>query len=258
MISPGALDLNHVCAWDSTVAGWNTFKLEGLVGNNFAANKIYLTLTDSVGNPVSASWNNVPVTIGTEVDIRSVSFADRPNFLLTFQGMTGTIQYADIIVTFDGHPVQTCFWFKAKESLSNGTQCLSNLTFTATMEQNMTAPYVYRYTSSFQQLKFTAKQPSAPSCALNYTIVSEPGAVQALTASNKATASVTVSFQPPASNGGSAITYFEYSINAGGSWITLTDATFVSGTWSAVVKGPVNSVSVRAVNFVGPGPDASA
>ncbi|AGZ42862.1 fibronectin type III domain-containing protein [Actinoplanes friuliensis] len=69
---------------------------------------------------------------------------------------------------------------------------------------------------------------------------------------------IALSFAPPATDGGSAITGYEASTDNGTTWAPITTAAGLLGTRTATLTGLTNgttyAVRVRAVNAVGPGP----
>ncbi|GAA2569471.1 hypothetical protein GCM10010435_49360 [Winogradskya consettensis] len=75
-------------------------------------------------------------------------------------------------------------------------------------------------------------------------------------------AQIAVSFTPPASNGGSAITGYEASTNNGTSWSALATTAGLLGARNATITGLTNGTSytvrVRAVNAVGPSPASTS
>lgn len=80
-----------------------------------------------------------------------------------------------------------------------------------------------------------------------------PGAVTA----TRGDESITLAFAAPASNGGSAITRYEYSTDGGQSWQTLATTSTppgLTGTVTGLTNGISYSVEVRAVNAVGESP----
>lgn len=258
MISPQSFVSDLVCAWDSTATRWNTLRIEQFRGPGAWADQINMTLTDSIGTPLSVEWTNLPVPFDVTMDISWVPFDQNPNLLFTFGGVVGTIEGLDVTVTFEGHPPQVCLWWTAKNTQTPTFNCTNSLNFAPSLSQDMTVPAVYTYNSTFKNITIKAKKPVANTCPLNYTTVQDPGAVQSLTVTNKATSSITVSFQAPASDGGLPILWYEYSITSGASWGILVDATVVSTTWSGTIAGPAAIVWVRAVNFAGPGNHVAA
>ena len=79
-------------------------------------------------------------------------------------------------------------------------------------------------------------------------------------------ASLTVSFTPPSSNGGSTITNYEYSTDGGTLWKALNPVSVASpftfseasDSSSTLVNGATYSVKIRARNSVGVGPESLA
>ncbi len=82
-----------------------------------------------------------------------------------------------------------------------------------------------------------------------------PGAPQDLSAQGQDSSGV-LSFSAPASDGGSPITGYEYTVDGGTTWHSLT--TTGTGPYQATISGLTNgtayTVQVRAVNEVGDGP----
>jgi predicted phage tail protein len=88
-----------------------------------------------------------------------------------------------------------------------------------------------------------------------------PGAPQGFTlAKNDAAMTATITWTPPSSTGGSAITGYRVERSAGGgkpAWSTTVAATARSQTFKSLTPGATFTLSVQAVNAVGAGPAAS-
>lgn len=73
-----------------------------------------------------------------------------------------------------------------------------------------------------------------------------------------------VTFTPPSSIGGSAITSYESSVNGGTSWVTQTTTVYIPGTGASfltitgLTNGTSYNVQLRAVNSSGPGTASTA
>jgi hypothetical protein len=69
-----------------------------------------------------------------------------------------------------------------------------------------------------------------------------------------ASGQLTVAFTPPSSNGGAAITNYQYSIDDGTNWVTPTPAVTTSPlVITGLANGQSYAVRLRAVNSAGPG-----
>ena len=75
-----------------------------------------------------------------------------------------------------------------------------------------------------------------------------PGTVNNLTAT-RGDEEVTLSWTAP-NDGGSAITDYEYSLDGGSTWTSLS-TTGTSATITGLTNGTTYSVSIRAINAVG-------
>lgn len=105
----------------------------------------------------------------------------------------------------------------------------------------------WKSTGSIKSLKITtttgAQAPSAPT-------------IGAITSGDS---SLSVPFTAPGSNGGSAITNYEYSIDNGATWITRNPQSASSPiTIGSLTNGTSYQVKVRAVNSAGPGAESAA
>jgi len=90
---------------------------------------------------------------------------------------------------------------------------------------------------------------SDPVVSKPYTVPSAPVITQIDVDGNNAT----LEYTAPASNGGQAITSYEYSIDSGASWVSTNSASVFSVQISNLVENQDYQVGVRAVNSAGPG-----
>lgn len=90
---------------------------------------------------------------------------------------------------------------------------------------------------------------SDPVVSKPYTVPSAPIITQIDVDGNNAT----LKYTAPASNGGQAITSYEYSIDSGSSWVSTNSASVFSVQISNLVENQDYQVGVRAVNSAGPG-----
>jgi hypothetical protein len=91
--------------------------------------------------------------------------------------------------------------------------------------------------------------PSDPVVSKPYTVPSAPVITQIDVDGNDAT----LAYTAPASNGGQAITSYEYSIDNGSSWVSTNSASVFTVQISNLVENQDYQVGVRAVNSAGPG-----
>jgi hypothetical protein len=85
-----------------------------------------------------------------------------------------------------------------------------------------------------------------------------PDAPTAVAANSPARGTVEISFTAPASDGGSPITNYEYSLDANAPWVPLNPADFSSPIKFSGVSEGTYTPRIRAVNVAGPGQSAAA
>lgn len=103
---------------------------------------------------------------------------------------------------------------------------------------------------------FTASG-SAIDCPENIIYAGPPGPVQSLAVNVATPLQATLTFQPPADDGGSPIRWYEVSTDGGSTWSTITATPDGNNTVTHVVNSlSAGSVTfdVRAVNLLGNGP----
>ena len=101
-----------------------------------------------------------------------------------------------------------------------------------------------------------AQGSGAESSAVTFTVVDKPGAPTVLVAIT-GTDRTSVAFTVPASDGGSAITNYEYSVDGGTTWVALNPVSTASpAVITGLREGTTYVVLLRALNSVGSG-DAS-
>lgn len=95
---------------------------------------------------------------------------------------------------------------------------------------------------------------SAASAAVNVTPVGLPGA-PTVTSVDWDDTTASIYFTPPASDGGAAITTYQYSLDAGGTWNSRSDGGTTSSpvVVSGLTTGTTYSVDLRALNSAGGG-----
>ena len=95
---------------------------------------------------------------------------------------------------------------------------------------------------------------SGPSSVVNVTPVALPGA-PTVTSIDWDDTSASIYFTPPVSDGGAAITTYQYSLNAGGTWNARADGGTTASPLviSGLTTGTTYSVDLRALNSAGGG-----
>ena len=111
---------------------------------------------------------------------------------------------------------------------------------------------------SFRVAGTNAFGTGAYSVARTATPIGPPPPPTSLVATAKAS-SADVSFTNPISDGGATITNYQYSLNNGSSWTSLSPAdTSTPVTIPGLTDGVTSSIQLRAVNSYGPGPASLA
>jgi len=94
---------------------------------------------------------------------------------------------------------------------------------------------------------------SDPVISKPYTVPGAPVITDVVVAGNEAT----VEYTTPATDGGQAITSYEYSIDNGDSWVSTNSSTVMSVQITNLVEGEEYEIAVRAVNSAGAGTAAT-
>jgi hypothetical protein len=144
-------------------------------------------------------------------------------------------------------------------SIDNGVTWL-DLPTTGTTTQTGTVTGLTNGTAYTFVVRATSENADgAASTAATATPATIPGA-PTITASTGGNGTAIVTFTAPASNGGSAITGYDYSLDGGATWLplTFTGTGPYTGTVTGLTNGTTEQVSLRARNGVGPGPASSA
>ena len=105
--------------------------------------------------------------------------------------------------------------------------------------------------------------PGPASTTVVGTTIGVPGAPSITGITTPAAKQLSVAFTPPGSDGGSAITTYQYSTDGGSTWKTRTTGSTASPILitqtsaagaTALADGTSYNVQIRAVNVIGPGP----
>ncbi|NBW91904.1 MAG: fibronectin type III domain-containing protein, partial [Actinobacteria bacterium] len=94
---------------------------------------------------------------------------------------------------------------------------------------------------------------SDPVISKPYTVPGAPIITDIVVSGNEAT----VEYTTPATDGGQAITSYEYSIDNGDSWVSTNSSTVMSVQITNLVEGEEYEIAVRAVNSAGAGDAAT-
>jgi hypothetical protein len=188
----------------------------------------------------SAPVNGAPVTVSATLhDTNGNAIANAiVNVAATTVG-SGSVGRVEIngdraSVTTDGNATYNVTSdVNGKASFTISTTEASPVTVTVTYESQSIYQSTVEFTASS---KTTSHVPGRPSIAKLTGIVS----------------GFTLSIRAPASNGGSAITSYQYSINGGAKWYSLPNRS-TSIRVSDLVRGKTYRVSVRALNVNGAG-----
>jgi len=98
---------------------------------------------------------------------------------------------------------------------------------------------------------------SAASSAVSGTPLPDPPSAPTIRTITPGNASVRITYRDPASNGGSSITGYQYSVDGGGTWLVAAGAARGTLTVTGLDNGTPVSVSIRAVNSRGGGAASS-
>jgi hypothetical protein len=182
--------------------------------------------TSASGNAVSAK----------ELTITGLSAADKDYDGTTTVSVTGTPEYSGLV----------------NSELFSVTGAVTWAFPDANVGANKTLTRTGSYDAP--STNYTVTQPSL-TASINAVV---PGA-PSISSVNAGDAQLTVTFTPPASNGGATITNYEYSTNDGSSWVTPSPANTSSPfIISGLTNGTTYDIKIRAVNSVGSGSASSA
>ena len=251
-LQPSQFAPRYACSTADGIDLWNTLQISNLVGTGSAAS-ISLTVRDGQGATVSG-WSNKSVSLATPLDMTGLDAlvsGSRPTFSFAFNGITGgTITAATISLEYKG---------KGPELCSEVTIATPSAPATTDVTINSYLIDAVAPAGTYQSQRTFSIDPSASESSASQTV---PGAPTSLSGTGLNT-SATITFTPPADDGGLAISGYRYSLNGGSSYLSLDTAVDNGdGTSSFVVDGltagSTYSVLIGAKNSLGWSASSSA
>ena len=189
------------------------------------------TRVATVANTSDIQTGSNPLLVGSEGD-SSTSF---PGYLSNFHFVKGTALYSGVSLTRPSAPIVAVANTKL---LLNFTDSANLLTDSSGTGKTVTNVGISVWDANNP---FSVSAPNAPT--LNSATAAGGGA--------------NLSWSIPSYNGGSAVTNYEYELNASGTW-TSTGSTDTTYSITGLTPGTSYSVKVRAVNSVGAGAESGS
>ena len=244
-LQPSQFAPRYACSTADGITEWSQLRLVSTSGGG-SASSVGLTVRTATGAVVSG-WSSVPVSVGGSLDMTGLDPAvsgSRPTFSFAFSGVTGTISTAVIALDYKGKGPELCVDTTATSaSPPEDASVTGTLTENLGLEESFTQTRTFRIGSSASIVEQTV-----------------PGAPRAVTGSGLNT-SASLTFQPPADDGGLPITSYAISTSGGSSWSTASEVDNGDGTYTVSISGltPGSTYDMRlaAVNDMGRGASAS-
>lgn len=246
-LQPSQFAPRYACSTTQGIDQWGILKISSLTGGG-TASSIRLTVRDANGSTVVGFTNRL-VSLNTDLDLSGMNIelsGSRPTFSFAFSGISGSITSAIIALEYKGKGPELCST-AILNSPSSATAAVIN-------SQSVDAAGLTHLYES--QRNFTIS--SAAGSGLYLTV---PSAPQNVTGTGLNT-NATVTFSPPADNGGLDLTAYQYSLDGGATYININNlADNGNGTYSFAVTGltagQTYSIKVAATNSLGRGALAS-
>jgi hypothetical protein len=251
---PSAFAPRFVCTTSGGIDRWTSLTLDSVAGGTPASQ----TLTVRTGNGDAVpGWVNVPITIGDTLSLANLSVSAtgaRPTFNIAFSGVTGSLTSSDFTILYEGRGPELCVDYTVDNTAASGApNCPVVQSVLGTLSQNVSGATSEQTPSR----SFTASG-SSSECPENIVYAGPPGPVQNLAVNPDSPLSATLTFRPPADDGGSPIRWYEVSIDGGSTWQVITAVPDGNGDVTHVMS-PLAASSytfeVRATNLLGSGPD---
>ena len=196
-------------------------------------------ITGSSSNLSPSTQRAATGATGASLDasIRTSANATVPNasLVVTATGSSGTVM-------IDGDPASSTVTGSATYDVTTNASGIADFTVTSSTPQVVTVSVTYQSTS-IGTASITFAAPTTPGRASIARLSALVGGFS-------------LRVHAPSSNGGSVITRYQYSTNAGRTWATLARGATAT-TVRRLAKGHTYLVVVRAVNVAGPGPTSS-
>lgn len=244
-LQPSQFAPRYACSTDAGITEWTELRLVSTTGGG-SAQSIALTVRRSDGTIVPG-WSATPMTVGGSRDMTgldpSVS-GSRPTFNFAFSNVTGTISTAIIALDYKGKGPELCIDATATAaSPPVDVEVTGSLTETVGVEETFT-----------QTRQFSIGSTAA------IVVQNPPDAPTSLSGSGLNT-SATLTWEAPASDGGSSITGYQVSTDSGSTWsdasvVNNSDGS-ISTTLTGLTAGQTYGMRVAAVNSLGRGTAAS-
>ena len=247
-LQPSQFAPRYACSTDAGITEWTALRLVSLAGGG-SASTVKLTVRKASGEVVTG-WSDVPVTLGQQLDMTGLNpsvSGSRPTFSFAFSGITGSITTAVIALDYKGKGPELCV-----DTTATATEAQRPLSVSVTgkLTESVGAEETFTTTRSFLV--------GTSAALLQQTVPSAPRALSGTGLNTTAT----LTFQAPASDGNSAITGYQYSIDGGSTWSDATTVDNGDGTYEVTVSGLVAdrtySMAFAAVNAIGRGASATA
>jgi titin len=254
--------LNGGSTWTTTASTSGSISLTGL--GNGDAFSFELEANNASGYGAAASTSFTTPAAPGQISISSITPGNQSLAVSFPAPATGGTPITDYEWSSDGGAT----W---QLESSTGTPCSTvNATVSCsitTLSTNATTPLSNGTSYPIEMRAVNAVgvgSASAPQAATPFTTPSAPTITTGAGGMEAANQSLTVSFTAPSNDGGSAITNYQYSTDAGATWqsradgvsptsTTMTISTLSGDGTTSLTNGTTYDIEVRAVNAAGPG-----
>jgi outer membrane protein OmpA-like peptidoglycan-associated protein len=246
-LQPSQFAPRYACSTSQGIDQWGVLKISQLAGGG-SASAIRVTVRDANGNAVSG-YTNRSVALNTDLDLSGMNVdlsGSRPTFSFAFSGITGSITSATIALEYKGKGPELCSAAVLNSPASATSAVVSSKSIDSVGLTNL-------YES---QRNFTIS--TVNGSGLYLTVPSAPRNLSGTGLNSSAT----VTFAAPADNGGLDLSNYQYSLDGGSTFITISnladngDGTF-SFAVSGLTPGQTYAIKVAASNSLGRGALAS-